>query len=70
MELLLLSVGPSQQGAKQPGKPRKASLEALRGDKGISWARVSVVSIKLTVMTQMHREVTSFIFYTRTQVCQ
>lgn len=60
MELLLLRAGPSQQGAKQPGKQRKASLEALRGDEGISWARVSVVSIKLTVMTQMHRGVTLF----------
>ena len=52
VELLLLRAGPTQLGAKQPGKPREASLKLLRGDERLSGARVFVAGIKLTVTTQ------------------
>ena len=61
VELLLLRAGPTQLRAKQPGKPREASLKPLRGDEGISWARVFVAGMKLT-----GNKVTFLIFSSRT----
>lgn len=53
VELLLLRAGPTQLEAKQPGKPREASLKPLRGDDRLSGARVFAAGIKLAATTQM-----------------
>lgn len=66
VELLLLRAGPAQLRAKQPGKPREASLKPLRGDGGLS-GQVFGAGIKRTVTTQMPRIVTFPTSYSRTQ---